>query len=211
MHNLTEQQCKAMSQKIFEAREEVAKKLLAYGLDGTWQEGVGPGAHVNAISQCEFHLNTGQIFARIEATALRGGTAYKVDVEYFQTDEPESIDLSDSYDESRPELSFEKSGVELIREERKRHLDEEGWTSVHDDAHKDGQLAYAASVYARVTNANVIEILRRPEENGWPWDRDWFKPFEKDYQEIPAVDRKRCLIKAGALIAAELDRLNRKE
>jgi hypothetical protein len=36
---------------------------------------------------------------------------------------------------------------------------------------------------------------------GWPWDAEWFRPVPKD--------RIRELVKAGALIAAEIDRLNR--
>jgi hypothetical protein len=36
----------------------------------------------------------------------------------------------------------------------------------------------------------------------WPWDAEWWKP---------SPDSVRNLVKAGALIAAEIDRLQRKE
>lgn len=88
-------------------------------------------------------------------------------------------------------------GAFLILEERNRQIDEEGWTVEHDDQHRVGELARAAGVYA-------IE----PHGVGyWPgkWRISWFKPTC-----MSGVDgRIRELVKAGALIAAEIDRLDR--
>ena len=39
-------------------------------------------------------------------------------------------------------------GIELISEERKRQIEEEGWTSEHDTQHDDESLALAACYYA---------------------------------------------------------------
>ena len=94
------------------------------------------------------------------------------------------------------------SGCELIAEERARQVSSEGWTAEHDDAHKDGELAVAAAIYA----APGYERSNKPRVRGaiiqfWPWDMSWWKPCRDN--------RVRELVKAGALIAAEIDRLQR--
>lgn len=82
------------------------------------------------------------------------------------------------------------SGVEVIAAERERQVSEEGWSSEHDDTHDDGSLARAAGAY-------VLQA------RGW-WPHEWGEP-----PVIPGPDRVRELAKAGALIAAEIDRLQR--
>ena len=80
-----------------------------------------------------------------------------------------------------------KSGIELISEERERQIIEERWTSVHDDSHNKGELVLAAHCY--ITDSVFA----------WPWDIEWYKP----------KDRIKNLVRAGALLAAELDRIQR--
>lgn len=100
-----------------------------------------------------------------------------------------------------------KTGAELIAEERQRQIDVEGWTKEHDTQHKDGELAKVAICYADpVPHYKVINRLtqvRVPNFNFWPktWGLGWFKP----------TNRIRNLVKAGALIAAEIDRLQNEE
>jgi len=110
------------------------------------------------------------------------------------------------------------SGIEKIAAERQRQIDVEDWTPDHDDQHDEGELADAAAVYATVTQENVVLRLVDLLRARWPWEPCWFKPFSEppandpQYEySFPVVDRVRCLIKAGALIAAELDRLERLE
>lgn len=86
-------------------------------------------------------------------------------------------------------------GVELIAAERERQKAVEGWTEAHDDEHRFGELAEAAVCYA------MPDKLELPGDV-WPFDQGWWKPTPKD--------RVRELVKAGALIAAEIDRLERK-
>src|SRR5690242_14227731 len=43
---------------------------------------------------------------------------------------------------------FAMRGVELIRVERIRQIEEEGWTAEHDENHQEGELARAAAAYA---------------------------------------------------------------
>ena len=81
------------------------------------------------------------------------------------------------------------NGAELIAAERVRQKSEEGWGSRHDDEHTNGELVAAAVAYA--LRASIL----------WPWPSDFWKP----------TTRIRDLTKAGALIAAEIDRLLREE
>lgn len=87
------------------------------------------------------------------------------------------------------------TGAEQIAAERQRQIDGEGYTVAHDAHHGDmGALPRAAAAYA------LNGILFLP--GLWPWDDQFWKP-------VPA-DRVRELVKAGALIAAEIDRLQAK-
>lgn len=89
-------------------------------------------------------------------------------------------------------------GASLIAAERQRQITAEGWTPEHDDEHGDGELVQAAACYALPPHYRVFdEDASAPQD--WPWDAEWWKPG----------DRIRELVKAGALIAAEIDRLRR--
>lgn len=78
--------------------------------------------------------------------------------------------------------------------ERKRQVEAEGWTPEHDDQHTLGEMAMAAAAYALPQKpAGFIGQI-------WPWGRQWWKPSR---------DPRRNLVKAGALILAEIERLDR--
>ena len=92
-----------------------------------------------------------------------------------------------------------KTGIEFIAEERKRQIEVEGYTYENDDKQNLGQLATAALCYAippylRKRNQITFAIF-------WNWDIKFWKPTPDD--------RIKELAKAGALIAAEIDRLQR--
>jgi hypothetical protein len=97
------------------------------------------------------------------------------------------------------------SGVNLIATERKRQVESEGWTPAHDDSfHKTGELASTAGCYVdlaayQASNTSYVVDTRKPM--GWPRSKEWWKP---------SSDPIRNLVKAGALIVAEIDRLTRK-
>lgn len=86
------------------------------------------------------------------------------------------------------------NGAELIANERKRQIEVEGWTTDHDDKWTHGELWLAASCYM-----GLDDFEKAPEL--WPWSRKWWKP----------KDRLNNLVRAGALIAAEIDRLQREQ
>jgi len=119
-----------------------------------------------------------------------------------------------------------KTGTELIAEERKRQIEEEGWTSEHDDKHYDAEMADAAVCYAldgrRIIKWGFSKVkaeatIKIDRNLFWPWDESWWKPEASSLIENGApygVDswlkgRIRDLTKSGALIAAEIDRLQR--
>jgi hypothetical protein len=95
----------------------------------------------------------------------------------------------------------EGNGIELIAAERNRQISKEGWTTTHDDEHKWGELAIAASCYALNHTDASVNNLHTTNLDGWPWDRMWWKP------KSPIKD----LVRAGALICAEIDRMLRNE
>lgn len=90
-----------------------------------------------------------------------------------------------------------KEGAELIADERRRQIDAEGWTPEHDDAHKHGELVEAAECYSYAARTGTLHPPR-----GWPWEPSWWKPTGNPVRD---------LVKAGALIAAEIDRLQREQ
>ncbi len=89
------------------------------------------------------------------------------------------------------------TGAELIAAERQRQIEAEGWTPEHDDGHTQGELAAAAQCY--LARHDVRSDWNEMPPDWWPWNA-WWKPSR---------DPVRNLVKAGALIAAEIDRLRR--
>lgn len=93
--------------------------------------------------------------------------------------------------------------LDEIAAERRRQIEVEGWTPEHDDQHSDRELARAAAAYAYAAGVDgqqrAIFIGGRITPRWWPWALEWWKP----------TDRRRDLIKAGALILAEIERLDR--
>lgn len=95
------------------------------------------------------------------------------------------------------------TGAELIAAERTRQVEQEGRTPAHDAQHGGGELASAAVAY--ISWALCLEApgnpLAAPDDEppaSWPW---WHSEFK------PSPDPVRSLVKAGALIAAEIDRI----
>lgn len=80
--------------------------------------------------------------------------------------------------------------------ERKRQVAAEGWTPGHDDEYEHGELADAAGCYA--LSSELFDCAGEPPRP-WPWPDEWWKP----------TNRRRDLVKAGALILAEIERLDR--
>jgi hypothetical protein len=103
----------------------------------------------------------------------------------------------------------EPDGVERIRRERERQKAVEGWTPEHDDLWQDGELRLAALCYATpddMSGATGSHSLTKEGLVSLAWPRQW----EKEWWWKPSpFDPIRDLEKAGALIAAEIDRRQR--
>lgn len=102
------------------------------------------------------------------------------------------------------------SGAGLIVAERQRQIVAEGWTPEHDAQHSGGDLVRAAECYLLAPRYDLLIRHAVPVVHGpaagqpwaphrWPWEPRYWKPCPDD--------RLRELVKAGALIAAEIDRL----
>ncbi|EPY5335256.1 hypothetical protein ACXDSU_005459 [Klebsiella pneumoniae] len=78
--------------------------------------------------------------------------------------------------------------------ERQRQVTAEGWTAERDDGYQNSELADAAACYAIHAHNQGFSTPAH-----WPWSQYWWK------QTSP----RRDLVKAGALILAEIERLDR--
>jgi hypothetical protein len=84
--------------------------------------------------------------------------------------------------------------VRDVLAERRRQVEAEGWTPEHDDKYKGAELRLAALCYMRAETITTPGVL----PGAWPWAANWWKP---------STDR-RNLVKAGALILAEIERID---
>ena len=91
--------------------------------------------------------------------------------------------------------TFNPAILDVIAE-RQRQKAVEGWTSEHDDKYGKSQLLWASSCYV----LNTIQPFNRIPMD-WPWAPEWWKP----------TGPRRDLVKAGALILAEIERIDRQE
>lgn len=85
-----------------------------------------------------------------------------------------------------------------MAEERERQVRVEGWLARDDDQHSQGELKLAAVCYALGGTKPRHNFLI---SDVWPWGLPFWKP-KSELQN---------LVRAGALIAAEIDRLLRAE
>jgi hypothetical protein len=125
----------------------------------------------------------------------------KKEIEDAKEDMREAQAISDQLQEDVKWLraTHETSAARDVLAERARQIGREGWTTKHDDAHSGGEMAQAAACYALGTPA-----VRDPFGSGdvvklWPYGNEWWKPR----------DRRSNLVRAAALLLAEIERLDR--
>ncbi|MFL7749326.1 ead/Ea22-like family protein [Raoultella ornithinolytica] len=78
--------------------------------------------------------------------------------------------------------------------ERQRQVAAEGWTAERDDSYQNSELADAAACYAIHAHNQGFSTPAH-----WPWSTTWWKQ----------TNPRRDLVKAGALILAEIERIDR--
>lgn len=97
-------------------------------------------------------------------------------------------------------MSWASRAIEDVWAERLRQMEVKGFTHEIDDSHAPGELAQVAALYA------IASTIREWTFQGawsslWPesWSRRWWKP----------KGMRRNLVKAAALLVAEIERLDR--
>jgi hypothetical protein len=98
------------------------------------------------------------------------------------------------------------TGIERIAAERKRQIEEEGWTAKYVSQWEDGELADAAVCYALSKEDRDLDVLICDGVQ-YLFNRLW--PFFDEQWKPSPDNRIRELEIAGALCAAEIDRLQR--
>ncbi|MEQ9887625.1 hypothetical protein ABRP55_13850 [Pectobacterium zantedeschiae] len=98
------------------------------------------------------------------------------------------------------------NAIQDVINERRRQKIVEGWDDSHDDEYVHGELSGAAACYAR--HVSERNFIHEPEDYpnkdipvDWPWLDCWWKP----------TSPRRDLVKAAALIIAEIERIDRSE
>lgn len=103
--------------------------------------------------------------------------------------------------------AIQDSGAGIISNERTRQIERKGYTPMGDARYRKRELITAARAYLKADEgfASAFDGAFQAAKNLiykaaklWPWKLNYFKPSE---------DRVRNLAKAGALIAAEIDRI----
>lgn len=80
--------------------------------------------------------------------------------------------------------------------ERGHQISVEGYDADHDDSHTQGEIALMAATYAALAGRSSVAAMY-----AWPWD----EAMPKSLTSEP----RRLLIIAGALILAEVERIDR--
>lgn len=90
------------------------------------------------------------------------------------------------------------TALDDIRNERWRQQEREGYSEDHDDRHDRGEIALAGAAYA-IAAASADFASLTPALKTWPWHPSEFKP----------MGGRRDLVRACALILAEIERIDR--
>lgn len=97
------------------------------------------------------------------------------------------------------------AAIEDVIAERHRQITSEGWEPEHDDEHTEGSLATAGAAYALHAGRSAVPRRRhtyaKKPPGFWPFDHEFWKP------KTP----RRDLVRAAALLIAEIERIDRLE
>lgn len=94
---------------------------------------------------------------------------------------------------------------DLILAERQRQIDVEGFDAIHDEKHGSHKLHNGAMAYINAAHGHTGIATEY-----WPFEAEMFKPyFPRTHAGTPAVDRKKCLIKAGAMQLAAIAQMTK--
>lgn len=91
-----------------------------------------------------------------------------------------------------------QKAMKLIADERRRQVEDERWSTEHDDTYAMGELERAGLCYLFHDTDFALTGTGAAPLN-WPWHPTWWKP----------KGRRTDLVRAGALFMAEADRVAR--
>ena len=103
-----------------------------------------------------------------------------------------------------------KSVIDEILAERERQKKEEGFSQQHDDRYRKGELVKAAICFAAMSIGCPQVLIKLAVHSmdvqsvwvdPWPWEEHWDKRNRHS--------ANKCLVVAGALIVADLERRSR--
>jgi len=102
------------------------------------------------------------------------------------------------------------SVVAEIGAERSRQIHKKGYVYEHDDKHADGSIAMAAAHYA---STEPVYVLRRRTGHYSPDADPYYSlkayPWDLEFDSKREHTRREQLVIAGALIVAEIERIDR--
>lgn len=156
-----------------------------------------PKQPLKAMTSCPYQRNT--LLCAAWATGFwstMGGRYHRM-LGYAEDPTPESAMEKMPPAQVRLDIdaSLPSGAIQILRE-RERQLFNEGYSAHHDDLYGKDELTRAAGCYLQATSS------KHPCQSPWPFHWRYWKPSD---------DRRRNLVKAGALIAAEIDRRDREE
>ncbi|MBC0759359.1 ead/Ea22-like family protein [Escherichia coli] len=169
-------------------------------------EGAHPESGFDEDFQMEQQANAEFIAAANPATVLALLDELERNQQYIKRRDQENEEIALTVGKLRVELeAAEKRIAELeggafnpaildVVAERQRQQSVEGWTPEHDNAYQNSELADAAACYAIHAHNQGFSTPAH-----WPWSPDWWKQS----------GARRDLVKAGALILAEIERIDR--
>jgi hypothetical protein len=98
-----------------------------------------------------------------------------------------------------------RNAISMIEQERMEQLTKHGWTEKHDDQYDMRELALGAAAYCLQAAGVGVNAARI-----WPFAPENFKPRMVSLRQTDACEaRIGNLVKAGALIVAEIERMRR--
>ena len=99
--------------------------------------------------------------------------------------------------------NYESRALRDVIAERQRQIHKECFDFARDDAHVTGGMAVAAACYADASTwpPGKREDRKDKPPSWWPWSSKWWK----------ITTPRRDLVKAAALLLAEIERLDRRE
>ncbi len=159
-----------------------------------------PAAEIERCPVCDEPFKAGDIYASdIELMTCHAACLEGAPVVDMDTGEPVEGPIDtftfEPDGDANPIREAETAAARDVLTERRRQIEAEGWTPEHDNVHSGGQIAAAAACYAAATLSPDCDVSAWL----WPWGAEWWKPS----------DPRRNLVKAGALILAEIERRDR--